>query len=102
MATHRKDFQSSEFNTVCRDMCPEARQRIWELDQMREFVIGDKTLKKKPPKKRCKPNSDNKVDDVGTSQQSNNSTNSTGNECNDTSIPMSNQLQQQQMNNNVV
>jgi hypothetical protein len=45
---------------------------------------------------------DNKVDDVGTSQQTNNSTNSAGNEFNENSIPMRDQLQQQQMNNNVV
>jgi hypothetical protein len=39
-------LSKSEFSTVCRDMCSEARQRIWSSDPKKEFEVGGKILKK--------------------------------------------------------
>ena len=85
MATNRKDFSSSDSNTVCRDLCSEARQRIWEKDETVEFVISGKTFKKIPPKKRSKKD-----------KKSSDDSNSSSDKASETNVSSSNQLQQQQ------
>ena len=60
MSINRPDFKMGDFNTVCRDMCSEARQRIWQSNPEATFEIGGRLLKAKPTKSKSAKEADPK------------------------------------------
>ena len=53
----RPDFTNDDFNIVCRELCCEARQRIWDENPSTVFNIAGKEFKKTiKPKKTTKTN----------------------------------------------
>ena len=50
MANIRPKFAKQEFNTVLRELCCDARQRIWKKSSETEFLINGKIYKNKKKK----------------------------------------------------
>ena len=46
MSNIRPKFVEKDFNTVLRELCSEARQRIWKKSPNTQFLINGKTYKK--------------------------------------------------------
>jgi hypothetical protein len=44
MCTLRSDFSQAQMNKVLRELCSEARQRIWEKEPDFMFEVGGKKL----------------------------------------------------------
>ena len=46
MCNMRPDFSKEQLNKVLRELCSEARQRVWEKEQDYVFEVGGKKLTK--------------------------------------------------------
>ena len=56
MLLNKPDFKLGDFNTVCRDLCSEARQKIWQSNPEVYFEVNGKVLKAKQKNKNVQSN----------------------------------------------